>query len=172
MRSSNNVMPKHEVWVPLSILGSNMRSSTFFIAPKPNLSSLSSFVAYHVYQDLYIIPFNYDLECNGNEAVQHKSRKAHSLDQVVLGPIWSATRFDMIDAIASCDAWANERRAKVERSFAVNIIKCLEVFDVFSSQDALAYWVSGQFPLMKVSLQATPCGQGVLKGKEMIGTPI
>ena len=160
-------MPKHKVWVPSSNLGSSMRSSNFIIVPKPNLWSLSI-----AYLDLYITPFNYDLECNGNEAVQHKSRKAHSLDQVVLGPIWSATRFDMIDAIASCDAWANERRAKVERSFAVNIIKCLEVFDVFSSQDALAYWVSGRFPLMKVSLQATPCGQGVLKGKEMIGTPI
>ena len=93
MRSSNNVMPKHEVWVPSSILGSNMRSSTFFIAyqahqvPKPNLSSLSSFVAYHVYQDLYIIPFNYDLECNGNEAFQQKSRTEHSFDQNVSGPI-------------------------------------------------------------------------------------
>ena len=57
MRSSNKVMPKHKGWVPSSILGSNMRSSTFFIAPKPNLSSLLSSVAYHVYQDLYIIPF-------------------------------------------------------------------------------------------------------------------
>ena len=37
MRSSNNVMPKHEVWVPSSILGSNMRSSNFIIVPKPNL---------------------------------------------------------------------------------------------------------------------------------------
>ena len=64
MRSLNKVMPKHaawvpkhKAWVPSSILGSNMRSSTFFIAPKPNLSSLLSSVAYHVYQDLYIIPF-------------------------------------------------------------------------------------------------------------------
>ena len=48
----------------------------------------------------------------------------------------------MIDAIASCDAWANDQRAKVERSFADNMIKCLEVFDVLSSQDTLAYWVS------------------------------
>nr|POF20408.1 hypothetical protein CFP56_62339 [Quercus suber] len=69
MRSSNNVMPKREAWVPSSILGR---------------------------------------------------------------PIWSATRFTMIDAIASCDSWANDRRAKVERSFADNMIKCLEVFDVFN----------------------------------------
>ena len=105
MRSSNNVMPKHKVWVPSSILGSNMRSSTFFISyqahqvPKPNLSSLSSSLAFHVYQPLYIILFNYDLECNGNEVVQHKSMKEHSLDQIVSGPIWSATRFTMINAI-------------------------------------------------------------------------
>ena len=45
----------------------------------------------------------------------------------------------MIDAIASCDAWANDKKAKAERSFADNMIKCLEVFDVFSSQDALTY---------------------------------
>ena len=93
IRSSNYMMPKHKAWVPSSILESNMRSSTFFIAyqahqvPKPNLSSLSSFVAYHVYQDLYIIPFNYDLECNGNEAFQQKSRTEHSFDQNVSGPI-------------------------------------------------------------------------------------
>ena len=105
MRSSNNVLPKHEAWVPSSILGSNMRSSTFFIAyqahqvPKPNLSSLSSSLVFHVYPHLYIIPFNYNLECNGNEVVQHKSIKEHSLDQIVSGPIWSATRFTMINAI-------------------------------------------------------------------------
>ena len=162
-------MPKHKAWVPSSNLGSNMRSSNFIIVPKPNLWSLSSSVAY---LDLYITPFNYDLECNGNEAVQHKSRKEQSLDQIVSGPIWSATRFDMIDAIASCDSRANDRRAKVERSFANNMIKCLEVFDVFNGQDTLAYWVSGRFPLMKVSFQGTPFGQGVLKWREMIVTPI
>ena len=178
MRSSNNVMPKHEVWVPSSILGSNMRSSNFFIAyqahqvPKPNLSSLSSSLVFHVYPHLYIIPFNYNLECNGNEVVQHKSIKEHSLDQIVSGPIWSATRFTMINAIASCDAWANDQRAKVERSFVDNMIKCLEVFDVFNGQNALAYWISGQFPLIKVSFQATPCGQGVLEAREVSRTPI
>jgi len=52
------------------------------------------------------------------------------------------------------------------------MIKCLEVFDVFSGQDALAYWISGRFPLMKVSFQATPCGQGVLEARELLGTPI
>ena len=152
-------MPKHKVWVPSSNLGSNMRSSNFIIVPKLNLWSLSSSVAY---LDLYITPFNYDLECNGNEAVQHKSRKEQSLDQIVSEPIWSATRFDMIDAIASCDSRANDRRAKVERSFANKMIKCLEVFDVFNGRDTLAYWVSGLFPLMKVSFQGTPFGQGVL----------
>ena len=160
-------MPKHKVWVPSSNLGSSMRSSNFIIVPKPNLWSLSI-----AYLDLYITPFNYDLECNGNEAVQHKSRKEQSLDQIVSGPIWSATRFDMIDAIASCDSWANDRRAKVERSFANNMIKCLEVFDVFNGRDTLAYWVSGLFPLMKVSFQGTPFRQGVLKWRDMIVTPI
>ena len=162
-------MPKHKAWVPSSTLGSNMRSSNFIIVPKPNLWSLSIYVAY---QDLYITPFNYDLECNGNEASQHKSRKEHSLDQIISGPIWSTTRFAMIDVIASCDSRANDWRAKVERSFANNMIKCLELFDVFNGWDTLAYWVSGRFPLMKVSFQGTPIGQGVLKLREMIVTPI
>ena len=82
-------MPKHKAWVLSSTLGSNM---------KPTVA----------YQDLYITPFNYDLECNGNEASQHKSRKEHSLDQIISGPIWSATRFAMIDVIASCDSRAND----------------------------------------------------------------
>ena len=73
-------MPKHRAWVQSSTLGSNMRSSNFIIVPKPNLWGLPSSVAY---PDLYITPFNHDLECNGNEAVQHKSRKEHSLDQIV-----------------------------------------------------------------------------------------
>ena len=137
-------MPKHKAWVLSSTLGSNM---------KPTVA----------YQDLYITPFNYDLECNGNEASQHKSRKEHSLDQIISGPIWSTTRFAMIDVIASCDSRANDWRAKVERSFAINMIKCLEVFDVFNGRDTLTYWVSGRFPLMKVSFQGTPFGQGVLK---------
>ena len=50
--------------------------------------------------------------------------------------------------------------------------KCLEIFDVFNGRDTLAYWVSGRFPLMKVSFQGTPIGQGVLKLREMIVTPI
>ena len=87
---------------------------------------------------MYIIPFDYDLECNGNEAFQHKSRKKHFLDQIVLGPIWSATRFTMIGAIAFCDSWANDRRVKVERIFADNMIKCLEVFDVCNGKYTLA----------------------------------
>ena len=78
----------------------------------------------------------------------------------------------MIDAIASCDSRANDRRAKVERSFANNMTKCLEIFDVFNGHDTLAYWVSGRFPLMKVSFQGTPIGQGVLKLREMIVTSI
>ena len=49
------------------------------------------------------------------------------------------------------------------------VVKYLEIFDVFDDQNALAYWISGQFPLMKVSFQATPCGQGVFKGREMLG---
>ena len=162
-------MPEHKAWVPSSTLGSNMRSSTFIFVPKPNLWSLSSSVAY---QDLYMTPFNHDLECNGNEDVQHKSRKQHSLDQIVSGPIQSATRFAMNDAIASCDSQANDQGAKVERSFANNMIKCLEVFDVFNGRDTLAYWVSSRFPLKKVSFQGTPFGQGVLKWREMIVTPI
>ena len=126
-------MPKHKGWVPSSTLGSNMRSSNFIIVPKPTLWSLSSSIAY---QDLYITPFNYDLECNRNEAVQHKSREEQSLNQIVSGPIWSATRFSMIDAIASCDSQANDRRAKIERSFANVMIKCLEVF-AFSTVEIL-----------------------------------
>ena len=44
------------------------------------------------------------------------------------------------------------------------VVKCLEIFDVFDSQDALTYWINGQFPLMKVSLNNntlwTTCFQG------------
>ena len=44
------------------------------------------------------------------------------------------------------------------------VVKCLEIFDVFDGQDALAYWINGQFPLMKVSLNNntlwTTCFQG------------
>ena len=32
------------------------------------------------------------------------------------------------------------------------VVKCLEIFDVFNSQAALVYWISGWFPLMKVAL--------------------
>ena len=44
----------------------------------------------------------------------------------------------MIGAIAFCDSWANDRRVKVERIFADNMIKCLEVFDVCNGKDTLA----------------------------------
>ena len=44
------------------------------------------------------------------------------------------------------------------------VVKCLEIFYVFDGQDALAYWINGQFPLMKVSLNNntlwTRCFQG------------
>ena len=36
---------------------------------------------------------------------------------------------------------------------------------------SLEYWFYGRSPLMKVSFQATPCGQGVFKGREMLGMP-
>ena len=49
------------------------------------------------------------------------------------------------------------------------VIRCLEVVGVFNVQDALEYWVSGRFPLMKMSTTTTPCGQGVFKGREMLG---
>ena len=32
------------------------------------------------------------------------------------------------------------------------VVECLEIFDEFDSQDALACWISGRFPLIKVSL--------------------
>ena len=50
--------------------------------------------------------------------------------------------------------------------------RCLEVVGVFNFQDALEYWVSGWFPFMKMSTTTTPCGQGVLKEREMLGTHI
>ena len=34
---------------------------------------------------------------------------------------------------------------------------------------SLEYWFYGRLPLMKVSFQATPCGQGVFKEREMLG---
>ena len=44
------------------------------------------------------------------------------------------------------------------------VVKCLEIFDVFDGQDALAYWINGRFPLMNVSLNNntlwTRCFQG------------
>ena len=49
------------------------------------------------------------------------------------------------------------------------VVKCLEIFDVFDSRGALAYWISGRFPLIKVSFQATPCGQGDFEGRKMLG---
>ena len=52
------------------------------------------------------------------------------------------------------------------------VIRCLEVVGVFNVQDALEYWVSGWFPLMKMSTTKTPCGQGVLKEREILRTHI
>ena len=48
-----------------------------------------------------------------------------------------------------------------------SVINCFRVVGVFNSQDALRYWCSGQSPLMKIT--TTPCGQGVFKGREMLG---
>ena len=36
---------------------------------------------------------------------------------------------------------------------------------------SLKYWSIGRFPLMKLTTTTTPCGQGVLKGWEMIRIP-
>ena len=48
---------------------------------------------------------------------------------------------------------------------------CLEVVGVFNVQDALEYWVSGRFPLMKVSFHNTilwaRCFQGEGNVKNM-----
>ena len=52
------------------------------------------------------------------------------------------------------------------------VIRCLEVVGVFNVQDALEYWVSGRFPLMKMSTTKTPCAQGVLKEREILRTHI
>ena len=49
MRSSNNVMPKHEVWVPSSILGSNMRSSISLFLIKPTKFQSQTYQAYQVH---------------------------------------------------------------------------------------------------------------------------
>ena len=37
------------------------------------------------------------------------------------------------------------------------VVKCLEIFDVFYSQVALAYWFSGRYPLMKVFWRCGKC---------------
>ena len=51
------------------------------------------------------------------------------------------------------------------------VIRCLEVVGVFNVQDALEYWVSGRFPLMKVSFHNTilwaRCFQGEGNVKNM-----
>ena len=52
------------------------------------------------------------------------------------------------------------------------VTRCLEVVEVFNIQDALEYWVSGRFPLMKMSTIRTPCGQGVLEDSEILRTHI
>ena len=51
------------------------------------------------------------------------------------------------------------------------VTRCLEVVGVFNVQDALEYWVSGRFPLMKMSTIRTPCGKGVLKEGGNIRNP-
>ena len=47
------------------------------------------------------------------------------------------------------------------------VINCFRVVGVFNGQDALRYWCSGRSPLMEIT--TTPCGQGVFKGREMLG---
>ena len=49
------------------------------------------------------------------------------------------------------------------------MINYFGVVRVINGQDALAYWVSGQFPLMKVSFHNNTLWQGVFKGREMLG---
>ena len=48
------------------------------------------------------------------------------------------------------------------------MINCFGVVGMFNGQDALSFWCSGRSPLMKIT---TPCGQGVFKGREMLGMP-
>jgi len=49
------------------------------------------------------------------------------------------------------------------------VINCFGVVGVFNGQNVLRYWYwcGGQSPLMKIT--TTPCGQGVFKGKEILG---
>lgn len=49
------------------------------------------------------------------------------------------------------------------------VFKCLEIFDKFDGQDALAYWISGRFPLMKVSLNNNTLWARCFQGKGMLG---
>ena len=48
------------------------------------------------------------------------------------------------------------------------LINCF-VVGVFEVENTLDYWFSGRSPLMKMSTTTTPCGQGVFKGREMLG---
>ena len=48
------------------------------------------------------------------------------------------------------------------------LINCF-VVNVFEAENTLEYWFSGWSPLMKMSTTTTPCGQGVFKGREMLG---
>ena len=48
------------------------------------------------------------------------------------------------------------------------LINCF-VVGVFEAKNTLKYWFSGWSPLMKMSTTTTPCGQGVFKGREMLG---
>ena len=48
------------------------------------------------------------------------------------------------------------------------LINCF-VVGVFKAENTLDYWFSGRSPLMKMSTTTTPCGQGVFKGREMLG---
>ena len=52
------------------------------------------------------------------------------------------------------------------------VVKCLEIFDVFDGQDALAYWISGRFPLMKVSLNNTTLWARCFQGEENVVIPL
>ena len=48
------------------------------------------------------------------------------------------------------------------------VVKCLEIFDEFDGQDALMYWISGRFPLMKVSLNNNTLWARCFQGEENI----
>ena len=47
---------------------------------------------------------------------------------------------------------AGKRRNRTSSLKLWAMVKCFDVFDVFSGKDTLTCWVSARFPLMKVSL--------------------